>query len=251
MKPTTVLCALSLAALSSLALAYGPEAQEPEPPLGLHFDFQTVDGPVVTDGTRSAHTARIEAGTIVPGRRKPAVQLAGQGQVAMADVPKDLDPTGRAFTVGAMCKPAADDGVILSMGDASEGFSLYLQRGVPQFAVRFGGVLRKVAAADPVSLDQWVHLAGVVSPSGELSLLVNTSPAGKAAGSLLAHAPAEPFAIGADPGVPVGDYSGPLRWTGLIQDVRLYWGVMSRETTREPLGDWADRPGCGCRKYQK
>ncbi len=248
MKPTTALCALALAVPPSLALGYGPEAQGPEPPLGLHFDFQVVNGAEVVDGTRAAYTAKIESGTIVFGRRKPAVQLSGDGQVVMAGIPGDLDPTGRAFTVGAMCKPTSADGVVVSMGDAEEGFSLHLQGGVPRFAVRSGGALHSVAATEPVNLDQWVHLAGVVGPKGELSLLVNTVPAGKAAGGPVAHTPAEPLAIGADPGGAVGDYAGPQHWTGIIQDVRLYWGALSRETTRETLGDWADRPGCGCRK---
>jgi hypothetical protein len=119
---------------------------------------------------------------------------------------------------------------------------------VPTFAVRSAGVRYKAAASDPLELDQWAHIAGVVGPKGELSVLVNTAIDGKAAGNLVAHTPTEPLVIGADPGSPVGDYVVPGRWKGLVQDVRMYWGVMSRKTAREALGDWADRPGCGCRK---
>jgi hypothetical protein len=81
-----------------------------------------------------------------------------------------------------------------------------------------------------------------------VSLLVNTASVADAPGGLVAQMPSEPLTVGADPGSPVGEYSGPLYWQGLVQDVRLCWGVLSRETARETLGDWADRPGCGCRK---
>jgi hypothetical protein len=248
-KPAAIACGLGLVLLSSCASAgVGHGVRETEPPLGLDFDFQVVDGAEVTDGSSRGYVAKLDAGSIVLGRRKPAVQFSGNGQLTMADVPKDLDPTGRALTVGAMCRPTSPDGVLISMGGAQDGFSLYLHDGVPQFAVRSAGVLHKVSASEPLNLGLWVHLAGVIGPKGELSLLVNTSSVASAAGALVAQTPTEPLSVGADPGSPVGEYSGPANWQGLVQDVRLYWGVLSREKTREALGDWADRPGCGCRK---
>lgn len=237
--------------LSPLAWA-GETAQLPSgrvaPVLALHLDFYVVDGAEVSDGSGNGYTARLVAGEIVAGRKKPAVKFSGSGDLTIAGMPPVLDPSGRALTVGAMCKPTAQDGVIVSMGDANEGFSLYLQEGVPQFAVRANGALHTVAAREAVNLDQWIHLAGVIGPKGELSILLNTSVVGTSQGSVLAHTPTEPFSVGADPGATVGAYSGPSHWQGLVQDVRLYWGALSRENDREVLGDWADRPGCGCKK---
>ncbi len=60
--------------------------------------------------------------------------------------------------------------------------------------------------------------------------------------------PAEPFCVGADTGSPVGEYAPAMHWQGLLEDVRLYWGFMDRNENREQLQDWADLPGCGCRK---
>ena len=129
-----------------------------------------------------------------------------------------------------------------------DGFSLYLKEGVPHFAVRSHGELASVADDDLVVLEQWVHLLGAVGSDGQLQLLVNGWPVAKAQGKLIAGTPEKPLCIGADFGGPIGDYKGPLNWRGLLEDVRLYWGVMDRNEHRDELGDWADLPGCGCRK---
>lgn len=219
-----------------------------EPELALLYDFQAVEGTQVPDGSGHGHTGALEAGEIVSGRNKPAVQFAGKGLVTMAQVSGGLDLASRALTVGAMCKPTAPDGVIVSMGDTRDGFSLYLQGGAPHFAVRENGALHEVVASDPVDLDQWVHVAGVIDGKGELALLVDAWRVARAQGSLLAHTPGEPLSVGADAGSFVGEYSTPLYWQGLLQDVRLYWGAVSREANRDLLAEWANRPGCGVHK---
>jgi hypothetical protein len=218
-----------------------------EPELAVLYDFQGVEGTQIPDGSGHGHTGTLEAGEIVFGRTKPAVQFAGRGLVRSVALPAGL-AVSRPLTVGAMCRPSAPDGVIAAMGGTSDGFTLYLQGGVPHFAVRVSGTLRVVVAPEAVELDQWVHLAGVVDAKGKLALLVNTWPVAESQGSLLARAPAEAFTIGADVGSFVGEYETPLYWQGLLQDVRLYWGALARETDRDLLAEWAIRPGCGCRK---
>ena len=247
MKLSIVGTGLALLLSSAVAApATGGRGNGPE--LALLYDFYGVEGADVPDGSGHRLTGRLEAGTIVQGREKPAVRFAGEGSITTGRTPQDLDFAARPLTVGAMCRPSAPDGVIVSMGDASEGFSLYLRGGVPHFAVRTGGVLHQVAAPEAVDLDAWVHLAGVVGAKGEISILVNTWPAARVEGSLLARSPAEPLTVGADAGAFVGDYAAPLHWQGLLQDVRLYWGAVNREDHRDLLGEWAARPGCGCRK---
>jgi Concanavalin A-like lectin/glucanases superfamily len=249
LKSTTLLSGFILLLLLVPPVpAAGAEAGRAEPQLALLYDFQAVEGAQIPDGSGHGHTGTLEAGEIVLGRNKPAVQFAGKGLVTMTQSSGSLDPASRALTVGAMCKPGAPDGVIVSMGDTTDGFSLYLQGGVPHFAVRENGALHEVVAADPVDLDQWVHVAGVIDGRGKLALLVNAFPVAQAPGSFLAHTPSEPFSVGADVGSSVGDYKTPLYWQGLLQDVRLYWGAVSRETDRDLLGEWANRPGCGCHK---
>ena len=250
MKASTAAAALvllSLAALASPALAADAVPSDPE--LALHYDFFDVQGTRVSDGSGHDHTGTIAAGTIVYGKRKPAVKLEGAGAVTAESLGRGIDFAGRAMTVGAMCKPSAPDGVIVSMGDAMDGFSLYVQDGVPHFAVRTKGTLHEVVATDPINLDQWTHIAGVIGPKGGLSLLVNAwMVAERAEPSFLTRTPAGSFAVGADAGTPVGNDPAARHWQGLLEDVRLYRGAISRQTHRDLLGDWANRPGCGCRE---
>lgn len=250
MSRVTVAAGLVLSLSSALGVAaFAADRGTSEPELALQYDFFDVQGGQVADGSGRGHTGTIVGGTIVSGKRKPAIRLAGAGQVATDSLGRDIDLAGRAVTVGAMCRPGAPDGVIASMGDATDGFSLYLRDSVPHFAVRSQGVLHEVAETEPVDLDQWVHLAGVIGDRGEITLLVNAFPAVKGSEpSFLARTPAGPFAAGAGGTNPVGSYAAGLRWSGLLEDVRLYVGAISREAHRDLLGDWADRPGCGCHK---
>jgi hypothetical protein len=215
--------------------------------LVLQYDFLP-DQLKVADASGKKHDGAVQDGEIVYGRRKHAVKLDGKGMVAMTAVPDTLNPQSQAMTVGAFCQPSAPDGVVAAMGDKSNGFCLYLEAGVPQFAVRAQGELCKIAAREPVVLDQWVHLAGMIDAKGQLSLVVNGWPVATAQGKLIPQKPAKPFCAGADPGSPVGDYAAPLAWHGLLQDIRLYWGVAERNANRELWQDWADLPGCGCVK---
>ena len=130
------------------------------------------------------------------------------------------------MTVGAMCKPSAPDGVIVSMGDAMDGFSLYVQDGVPHFAVRTKGTLHEVVATDPINLDQWTHIAGVIGPKGGLSLLVNAwMVAERAEPSFLTRTPAGSFAVGADAGIPSAT-------TRRLATGRVFWRTF--DSTGEP-----------------
>ena len=82
---------------------------------------------------------------------------------------------------------------------------------------------------------------------GQLGLVVNGWPTATAAGKLIADTPEQPLCIGADLAGSVGDYEHLASWCGLLEDVRLYWGVVDRNEHRDELGDWADLPGCGCK----
>lgn len=217
------------------------------PPLVLQYDFFEIQKDEVSDGSGHGYVGILRGGRIVPGRRKPAVQLDGTGMVSTDALGRGQDLAGRAMTVGAMCRPLSADGVVLSMGDANDGFSLYLKDGFPHFAVRVKGELHEVEDTEPLELDQWVHLAGVIEPSGELALLVNAFPVSKAAGpALLARTPSGSLLVGGAGASAVGSHSA-LGWQGLLEDIRMYGGALSREFHRELLGDWANRPGCGCK----
>ncbi len=214
--------------------------------IALHYDLFLVEGMHVGDASGKSHDAVLRNGEIVFGREMNAVRLAGNGAIAMAELPEDFSPAQRSFTVGALCQPAAPDGVIAAMGDRSNGFSLYLKEGVPHFAVRSNGELTQVVSDRPVMMNQWVHLAGAVDDQGNLWLIINGWPYIDAQGRFLAEPPTEPFAAGADLGTPVGEYSSSMNWQGLLQDIRLYWGVPDRNANRAVWQEWAKLAGCGC-----
>ncbi len=217
-----------------------------QPEITVHYDLYVVDGARVDDASSKKHDGTLSKGEIVYGRNKNAVSLHGDGSIAMADVPETLNPKSRSFTVGALCQPVAEDGVLVAMGDRQNGFSLYLKGGVPHFVVSSDGTRTEVIADEPVVMHQWVHLAGAIDNQGTLRLMVNAWPVKDRPGVLLAEKPSEPLCVGADLSAPVGDYSTPMYWRGLIQDVRLYWGLLDRSGNREQWGEWADLPGCGC-----
>jgi len=202
----------------------------------------------VRDYSGKDHDGTLRDGEIVAGRQKQAVKFSGLGAISMDGVPDTLNPQARSLTVGAFCQPSSPEGVLVSMGDHTNGFSLYLHGGVPHFAVRADGKLFTAAAVDPVVMDQWVHLAGAIDGQGRIWVVVNGWFGANVQGKVIPRKPAESFCVGADPGSPVGQYPSTLPWHGLVQDVRLYWGFMDRNENRDQWGDWANLPGCGCRK---
>jgi hypothetical protein len=213
----------------------------------LHYDFFGVDGGRVSDQAEAKHDGTIQHGEIVQGKRKPAVKLDGRGAILVAASPADLDPTQKAFSVGALCQPAALDGTLVAMGTEQDGFRVYLRDGVPHFAVHSAGETITVAGDRPVALNQWLHLMGTLDSGGKLSLIVNGWPTATAQGKLIAETPTRPLCIGANCADAAGDGERLPNWTGLLEDIRLYWGVMDRNHHRDDLGDWADLPGCGCK----
>jgi Concanavalin A-like lectin/glucanases superfamily len=244
----TVAGSFLLPAGTVLAETKAPRRADSKLEIALHYDFFAVVGPRIGDLAAQKHDGTLQNGEIVFGKRKPAVKFDGKGSISVAGSPDELSPAQKAFSVGALCQPAAPNGVVIAMGNDRDGFSLYLRDGVAHFAVRSNGELSEVAGEDTVVLDQWVHLCGAVGADGQLQLVVNGWPVAKVQGKLIAKTPEKPLCIGADFGGPVGDYKGPLSWRGLLEDVRLYWGVMDRNEHRDELSDWADLPGCGCKK---
>ncbi|MHB0958489.1 MAG: LamG-like jellyroll fold domain-containing protein [Pirellulaceae bacterium] len=213
----------------------------------LHYDFYIVDGMRVSDQAKQKHEGTIQNGELVQGKRKPAVKLDGRGSILVAASAGDLDPALKALSVGALCRPAAPDGVLMAMGTEKNGFGIYLQEGVPHFSVRSAGAATTIAGDRPVAMNQWLHLMGTLDSGGKLSLVVNGWPTASAQGQLIAETPEQPLCIGADSASTAVVHERLPNWTGLLEDVRLYWGVMDRHHHRDELADWADLPGCGCK----
>lgn len=174
--------------------------------------------------------------TLVDGRKGKALRLQG-GQSPILPANGGLNPAGKPFTMGSWCLPESPDGVILSLGGGTHGFSLFLQDGLPCVAVRTAGGLAIVRGNQRLPLNEWHHVAAVLNARAELRLFVNGKPAGSVKCNGITAKPAETFSLGSDPGGRVGPYETALQWKGLLEDARLYWG----ELEKNALDAWAAR----------
>ena len=206
-------------------------------PLELVFkpDPATLSNGEVMDASARGHNATSTGAEAVAGRKGRAFSFAGDGVVAIADAPATLNPARKPFTVGAWCKPQSNEGVVISLGGAAHGFSIYVEDGVPCAAVRAAGQLATVRGKAKLATGEWTHLAAILGAGGELRLLVNGKAVGNAKSAGIPSKPRDGLALGADPGSRVGAYNSEFHWRGLIEDVRIYWG----ELDSDALDDWS------------
>ncbi len=151
---------------------------------------------------------------------------AGEGQSR-----DELDPSFKTFTVGARAVPEGD-GVLLTQGGGAHGYALYLDEGVPHFAVRSGGELREAAGPYPLPLGEPVHLAAVLDADAMMRLYVNGEYVAGEEGFVITTRPHFPLRAGSSPGSSVGRYEPPNTFNGTLSDIRVYWGVLGEEALR-------------------
>jgi hypothetical protein len=152
--------------------------------------------------------------------------------VRVANSPS-LNPAGKPITVEAWVKAERPDGVVLARGGSVHGYALYLRGGRPHFAVRVDKEPR-VAASDKKVAGRWVHLAGVLTAEKQVRVYVDGKLAASAQSpGLVAADPADAMEIGADENSTVGDYPGPFRFDGLIDEVRVYHRTLGDDEIQE------------------
>lgn len=174
---------------------------------------------------------------VVDGIKGRAIELAGKDPAIRQATSRKLDPAYKPMTLGGWCKPGADDGVLIAQGGESMGYSLYLEGSVPFFAVRSEGVLKKVRGKK-ILQNEWTHVAAVLDVDGKAQIYTDglASGRGRKTGFVAAR-PADGLSIGADSGSFVLGGDSEMAWSGLLEDVRLYWGVLDAPSLR----DWASR----------
>ena len=192
-------------------------------------------------GHHGHHGNRQTKVQLVEGRRTEALEFTKGSflrvQPDKKSIPEKLNPMYRPLTVGAWCKPRSADGVIVSHGNQMFGYSLYLKQGVPHFLTTATGLAFEVAAAAPVKLGEWVHLAATVDAEAHTTLWINGRPAARLdRGFFVSQTPRDGLLVGADLGMTVGDYEAPSHFDGLIEDFRLYWGALDPAGFREWVG---------------
>jgi len=163
---------------------------------------------------------------------------AGGPWVVVENAPS-LNPAGKALAVEAWVKSDTDNGVVIARGGPSHGYAIILQDGRPQFVVRADAKISSVAAKENVT-GKWAHLAGVLTPDAELKIYVDGKLSASAKGTgLIPSDPAQTTEIGADDEGSVGDYPAPFAQTGLVDEVRVYFGTV----TDAEIAEHATTPG--------
>ncbi|MCG8648323.1 MAG: PQQ-binding-like beta-propeller repeat protein, partial [Pirellulales bacterium] len=152
-------------------------------------------------------------------------KVTASGSFAAFGKPKSLDPTGKPLTVEAWVTATRPQGVILARGGPSEGFALTLQGGRPAFLVRSNGELATVSGNQRI-VGGWHHLVGVLHDDRTMKLYVDGELAGSGKSKgLVTKDPAQGLEIGVDAQSSVGEYKTNLPFTGIIDEVRIYFSA--------------------------
>ncbi len=174
------------------------------------------------------------------GARSQFVFHAGMGHLP-TDVAPDLRARDYAIEADVLIPPGGCDGVLLAHGDATSGYSLYLQNGHLVHDLNVGGVHQLLKSESPVpggrhklSFEMTVgpmmltpplpHLGRVMLPSSRRgTLLVDGEEAGSAEykfgfNSMISWSGLD---IGRDRGSPVSHYAAPFEFSGKLFSVTV------------------------------
>jgi len=128
---------------------------------------------------------------------------------------------GHGVTIDAEITRFAADGVIVAQGGAVEGYTLYMDKGRPAFAIRRDSELT-VAMAKEALPNAAVKLHAELAKDGEMKLLVNGAEVASAnAEGVFTRMPQDGLQVGRDDAGAVGDYTGPFPFGGEIGGVKV------------------------------
>jgi hypothetical protein len=206
--------------------------------------FDEASGTSAADGSSNGYTATLSGGAAFAagGHAGNAVNFAGTAPAATTQLPVlRLD---RSFSVTAWVKPTAATGthtVLSQDGEATSGFVVqYVNDGTGSVNWVFGMPATDTTPPDYGSAANFrtapatgfVHVAVVYDVSSDvLSLWVNGQRRSTGVHDQPWNANGV-LQIGRDKaGGPYGDY-----WAGLVDDVHVYWGVVSDDLIRQQAG---------------
>jgi outer membrane protein assembly factor BamB len=134
-----------------------------------------------------------------------------------------LDATGKPITIEAWISSTQMQGAIAAYGGGREGYSLALEGGRPTFSVRSNGELSTVQGPKSV-IGGWHHIVGVLNNEKQLELYVDGQQVATAKGSgFLTKRPNNSLEIGSDEDSTVGQANSTVGFTGVIDEVRIYY----------------------------
>jgi arylsulfatase len=169
----------------------------------------------------------IENAARVQGARRKFVFHAGMGHVPTEIAP---DVRSRSYLIEADVEiPAGGaEGVLLSHGDATSGYSLYIKDGLLVHDLNIGGSHQIVRSACKVPADakRLGFRMTRVENQGTGVLLIDGEPAGemKTKDMFRTLISWSGLDIGLDRGSPVSDYAAPFAFTGKLKKVTVTIG---------------------------
>ncbi len=169
-------------------------------------------------------TAPPEARSAETARR---VRRGMSGSSVDVERSPSLDPTGKPLAVEAWVKAEKPNGVVLAHGGPANGYAIVVRGGQPRFVVRSNHAVASAIAKDNI-VGKWVHLVGVLGKDQQIGIYVNGKMVGRGtAPGFVASPPVQGMQIGADGGSAVGSYKSPFHFSGIIDEVRVYHGVLA------------------------
>ncbi|MFZ3008675.1 MAG: arylsulfatase [Phenylobacterium sp.] len=156
------------------------------------------------------------------GARKRFVFHPGMGHLP-ADVAPDVRSRSYIIEAEAVIPPGGAEGVLLSHGDATCGYSFYVQDGRLHHTLNVGGALATVSSAGPIppGLRKLALRCRQGSDGRTFTLAVD----GQVVGEVKTHIGFATFIswsgldIGRDRGSPVAPYAAPFTFTGKLRRV--------------------------------
>ena len=143
-----------------------------------------------------------------------------------------LDPSGKPLTVEAWVLPDGGNGVIVSHGGPQVGYALALRDGEPVFHMRLAKQLVSITAPAPLS-EGWHHIAAVLEADKAMHLYVDGKSVADGTAPGLLTRPKQVLEIGLDSGGPVGDYESDNPYSGLLDEVAIYFRALTPQEIRE------------------
>ena len=115
--------------------------------------------------------------------------------------------------------------MLIAQGGESQGYSLFLRDRIPTFAVRNGSLVT-LKSPETIPIGEWAHVAAVLDQHKQIKLFVNGRQVATRSAQPIGARPFDALSIGGDSGSQVAPYGTRAQFTGLLEDVRLYWGML-------------------------
>jgi hypothetical protein len=207
--------------LQFVDLPPAPPPQVADPSLIGHWDFAHLRGPWVLDSSGHGHAAlMLSPMKTEPGKFGPALRFDGSSFLDVTRAP-DLN-VGEALTLAVWVNPSGKAGVRLIDKGPAGGSDGYLLDTYPANNLRVITNRFTLQAPSELPVDQWSHVA-VTYRGGAARVYLNGQIVAEQTGLTGPLSTTElPLRIGADS-------DGFSRFSGLLEDVRLYNRALTSE----------------------